>query len=311
MPQQRVSSMPGGRPPAPACLPAPDGPSGPSSVAALVPAHNAAGFIQATLDSLSAQTWPRLEVLVSVDRSDDGTLAICQTHAEHDSRFKVFEQTEHLGWIGNSNFLLQQAQADYALFAFHDDLLAPAHVETLAHVLDSQPAVVLAYSDLELSRRDGKKELCVYDALDGARDRLERARRLLTRKGNWWVPAHGLFRLERARCIGGLKHHGAGEFSSDWPWLTHMSLLGAFQRVPETLCFKFHKPGSLSPNWRFTRDHWNEAAASCMREIWNSELATHEKLALTHPLFKKLSASGLSPRAILRRIRLKLRAFRR
>lgn len=261
---------------------------GHSRVAALMPAYNAGGFIQATLDSLSAQTWPNLDILISVDRSDDDTLAICRRHAEQDPRFQVFEQQERRGWVGNSNFLLQQARADYALFAFHDDLLAPAYIEKLAQALDADPGAVLAYSDVELTQQNGDKEHWTYLALEGAGSRVERGLRMLRREGRWWVPNRGLFRLGRARQIGGLKRHGAGEFSADWPWLTHMSLLGTFVRVPETLCFKYYKPGSLSRSWQFGKAQWIEAAASCMREIWNSELSTPEKLALARPLLTSL-----------------------
>lgn len=263
-----------------------------SRVTALVPAYNAGGFIQATLDSLSAQTWPNLEILISVDRCDDDTLAICRKHAEQDPRFQIFEQQQRMGWVGNSNFLLQQAQADYALFAFHDDLLDPRYIEKLASALDAHPEAVLAYSDVELTKQNGEKEHWTYLALDGAHGRVERGLHMLRREGKWWVPNRGVFRLDRARLIGGLKRHGAGEFSADWPWLTHLSLLGTFVRVPETLCFKFYKQGSLSRTWQFSKDQWIEAAASCMREIWNSELPTQEKLALAAPLLSALAQAA-------------------
>lgn len=273
-----------------------------SSVTALVPAYKAGGFIQATLDSLSAQTWPEFEILISVDLGDDDTLAICRAHAGKDPRFKVFEQAQRLGWIGNSNFLLEQARGDYALFAFHDDLLHPGCIEKLANALDGDPQAVLAFPDLSLSRLDGASELCAYSALDGMQDRVERARRLLARERHWWVPVHGLFRLDRARNIGGLKHHGAGEFSADWPWLVHMSLLGSFRHVPEVLCTKLYKPDSLSPNWQFSRDNRKDAAASCMREIWNSELATAEKLALSRPLLESMMPARRNLKAQIEKI---------
>lgn len=78
----------------------------PSAVTALVPAYQAAEFIQPTLDALSAQTHPALHVLVSVDLCDDDTHAICERHALRDPRFRVVRQTSRLGWVGNSNFLL-------------------------------------------------------------------------------------------------------------------------------------------------------------------------------------------------------------
>jgi glycosyltransferase involved in cell wall biosynthesis len=253
-------------------------------VTALLPAYNAGDFIQATLDSLSAQNWPHFEVLVSVDQSADDTAERCLAHARRDPRFTVIQQPQRLGWVGNCNYLLQQAAGDYALFAFHDDILAPDYVAKLSTALDAHPAAVLAYSDVALTNANGAAEHWVYTELDGVIKRTRRGMKMLRRVGKWWVPNRGVFRLASAQRIGGLKRHGAGEFSADWPWLTHMSLLGEFVRVPETLCFKFYKPGSLSRTWEFSDQQWIEAAASCMREIWNSELTTAEKLQIAQPL---------------------------
>lgn len=255
-----------------------------TQVTALLPAYQAGGFIQATLDSLSAQTHSSFSVIVSVDHCDDDTYSICMRHAERDSRFRVVRHEQRLGYVGNCNFLLSQADSEYVLFAFHDDILLPEYVEKLSAALDASPDTVMSYSDVLLTAVNGEQEHWVFTALEGLHDPVQRGLKMLNRVDNWWVPNRGVFRLDRARRIYGLKTHGAGEFSADWPWLFHMSLLGEFVRVPETLCHKFYKPGSLSRSWRFTNHQWHEAAAACMREIWISELPLKDKLGLAVPL---------------------------
>lgn len=255
-----------------------------ASVAALVPAYQAAAFIQPTLDALSAQTHARLQVLVSVDLCDDDTHAICARHAARDPRFTVVRQHTRLGWVGNSNFLLAQARADYALFAFHDDLLAPNYVAQLAAALDAEPLAAVAFSDVLLTDAQGSQEHWTYRVLDGEPSALMRGIRLLERRGQWWVPHRGLFRLSLARRVGGLKTHGAGEFSADWPWLLGLALEGSFVRVPGQLCHKCYQPGSLSRSWAFSPRQEYEVHAACMREIWNSSLPTADKLTLARPL---------------------------
>ena len=106
------------------------------AVEALLPAWQAAEFIQPTLDCLSAQTHKDFAVCVSVDQCDDETFAICERHAEFDKRFRVIQQERRLGYSGNCNFLLGQSKAEYVLFAFHDDILAPEYFEKLATALD-------------------------------------------------------------------------------------------------------------------------------------------------------------------------------
>lgn len=269
----------------------------PTKVTALVPAWQAAEFIQKTLDSLSSQTHVNLDVLVSVDHCDDETHAICLRHSRSDPRFRVLRQDQRLGYVGNCNLLLAHAEADYALFAFHDDILAPDYVEKLCAVLDSRPQVVMTYSDVLLTDVNGETRHWEYPDLDGIRDRVARGRKVLWREGLWWVPNRGIFRLDRARRIGGLKTHWAGEFSADSPWLFHMSLLGEFQRVPETLCFKFYKAGSISRSWTFSRAQWYAVTVACLRELWGSDLTTREKLRLSSSIGSRI------PRHLTRLVR--------
>ena len=260
--------------------------SKPSAVAALVPAWQSASFIQPTLDCLSAQTYSNLQILVSVDLCDDDTYAICLAHAQQDPRFRVVRQERRLGYVGNCNFLLHQTDADYVLFAFHDDILAPTCITRLAEVLDAHPEVVLSFPDVQLTQVNGQQEHWEYTQLEGVRERSVRG--LMVAKGDskWWVPNRGMFRLKEARRINGLKTHGAGEFSADWPWLFHMSLLGEFARVPENLCYKFYQPGSLSRSWAFSTRQEMWVRLACIRELWISELSIKEKLLMTWPLVK-------------------------
>jgi len=262
--------------------------SKPSKVAALVPAWQSSAFIQATLDCLSAQTYPHLEFIVSVDECSDSTYEICMAHAQRDPRFRVILQPHRLGYVGNCNFLLDQTDADYVLFAFHDDILKPEYIKLLAEVLDMRPEVVMSYSDVHLTNTDGTQEHWIFTELEGVRDPVQRGALVMSGSNKWWVPNRGLFRLNQARQINGLKTHRAGEFSADWPWLFHMSLLGEFARIPQTLCYKYYKPGSLSRSWEFSKRQRYEVYAAIMREIWISNLTTEQKMTLASPLARWL-----------------------
>ena len=255
-----------------------------SSVTALLPAWQSADFIQDTLDSLSAQTYDNFQVIVSVDFCEDDTYAICIAHAEHDSRFRVIKQTKRLGYSGNCSLLLEEADSDYVMFAFHDDTVAPDYITSLTAVLDARPEVIVSYSDVLYTAVNGQQYHWVFSALEGEHDRLKRGAKMLLPVDKWWVPNRGLFRLNEVRQINGVKIHGAGDFSPDWPWLFHMSLIGEFARVPKTLYYKNCKPGSMSFNWANSRREFYEVRASCMRELWNSEISSEEKAILAGPL---------------------------
>lgn len=253
----------------------------PPRVVALLPAWQAEAFIADTLQSLAAQTWPNLEILISVDVSKDATVEICRAFAADRPNVRVVAQTERQGWIGNTNALLAMAEGDFLFFALHDDLLAPTFVETLARALEAEPAAAIAYCDFETVHQDGATEMGVYDVLAGVASPVERARRVLRQQGTWWAPFRGMFRAEAARRIGGLKRHAAGEFCADWPWLVHMATLGLSIRAPGVHCRKFYKPGSLSKTWRFSLRQWLGVAGGALREVYASDLPLAGKLRLT------------------------------
>ena len=246
-------------------------------VIALVPAWNAAEFIQGTLEALGAQSYRNLEILVSVDLSSDNTADICEDYSRIDSRVRVIRQQQRQGFVGNTTRLLEAAQGDYFFWAWHDDVLLPDYVSRLVPVLEGNSRAVCAYTDLELHRMDGRVDTLIYTELEGINDPVQRAKRVLWIPENWWLPHRGLFRSEAAHRIGGFKRHWAGEYKSDWPWAVHMALLGEHVRVPGVLCRKFIKVSSLSASWR--RNRWTNAAAtlSCAREILRSDLSLAQK----------------------------------
>jgi glycosyltransferase involved in cell wall biosynthesis len=249
-------------------------------VVALVPTWRAAAFIAETLGHLSAQTHPNLEILISDDASPDGTADLCERHAARDPRVRVIRQPRNLGWVGNVNALLREARGDYFLFAFQDDHPEPDYVRRCVAALESNPGAIMAFSDIVLVHQDGTREEKRYAVLDGVTDRLQRGRRVAAQQGSWWIPNRGVFRAEAARAIGGLRRNRAGEFSADWPWLLHMSLLGEFVRTPDLLCTKIYQPRSLSRSWRFDLGSWTAVTLSAMAAVSRAKIPVGEKLVL-------------------------------
>jgi glycosyltransferase involved in cell wall biosynthesis len=208
-----------------------------ASVVACVPAWNAGEFIAETLDSIAAQTYNNLRVLISVDLSTDDTAEICTAYAKKDERFAVVCQSKRLGWVANSNYLLARADSKYCFFAFHDDALEPTYAEKLVDRLEKNEQSVLAFSDMDLLN-EGRLDKHSYDLLDAKSSAVERVILLARRgqsAGTWWVPLRGVFRTQIGQRIGGLRTNLAGEYSADWPWLMHLALYGEFIRVPEIL----------------------------------------------------------------------------
>jgi glycosyltransferase involved in cell wall biosynthesis len=256
----------------------------PRKVVALVPAWKAAHFIEPTLAALAAQTHDDFEVLISDDASPDETAVLCEGFAARDPRFRLIRQPVNLGWVGNVNALLAAAKGEYFTFAFQDDLPEPTYFERGVAALEAEPDAILSFSDIALVHADGRREEKRYTELDGITDRLERARSIARQNGSWWIPNRGVFRARAAAAIGGLRRHAAGEFSADWPWLLHMSLLGSFARVPERLVTKIYVAQSLSRSWRFGARQWAAVTLSAMESVRRAQLPWAEAAAVNAEL---------------------------
>jgi len=248
-------------------------------VVALMPAWNSAPFIEHTLQALAAQTYGNLEILISDDASTDDTVQICARFVASHPQFRLIRQTRRQGWVGNVNALLREARGRHLFFAFHDDPPQPDYVASLAAALESNPRAVLAFSDMELVKAEGRSRQS-YTDLDGIADRVERARRVIGKHGPWWVPNRGLFRAEAARRVGGVRRHLAGEYSADLPWLLHLALLGEFVRVPHPLITKVWRKDGLALSWNVTLWQQFGLALACAREIARSGIPVSEQSTL-------------------------------
>ncbi|UTP38023.1 glycosyltransferase [Phenylobacterium sp. LH3H17] len=249
-------------------------------VTALVPCYNSAAFISLTLDSLAAQTWDNLEILVGEDNSTDETFELVSAFARSRGDVRILRRSHNLGWLRNSNDLMANATGELMFFAFHDDVIDPTYVESLVRALNDNPGAVLSYSDVEVTEVSGETAVCSFDRLSGLQDSLARGLVMAAQPPGWWVPNRGLFRAWAFHRSGGIKPNSQGEYSADWTWLLHLSLLGTFVRVPEILCHKYYRSGSISKVWDRSRAQQRALRVAGIREVWRSEVSLSKKTIL-------------------------------
>jgi glycosyltransferase involved in cell wall biosynthesis len=95
-------------------------------VSILIPAYNAENWIADSIRSATAQSWPRKEIIIVDDGSNDQTAAVARRFA---SKEVAVVSTENRGAAAARNCALQLSQGDYIQWLDADDLLAPDKVE--------------------------------------------------------------------------------------------------------------------------------------------------------------------------------------
>jgi hypothetical protein len=215
-------------------------------VAVCIPAWRAEDFIARTLDCALGQTHANLQIIVSVDRCEDATAAICKAFADKDARIEVHEQKERLGWAANVNFLLDQVRSPFFFLYFHDDIINPKYTELLLHALKNHAEAMSAHCDMGhfgASERVSKGRAYVGSA----------AQRLAT---FLVVPARGspLRSLTRATAIArGLRMptDAIGGFWANEPYLMRSLASGPALHVPQVLYLRWdERAEGLTDSWK-------------------------------------------------------------
>lgn len=99
-------------------------------ITVIVPVYNCENCLPQCLDSIVAQTYPALEMLLIDDGSKDSSGAICDRYAAQDARIKVFH-IENGGVSNARNLGLDNATGDYVAFVDSDDHIDPTMYEKM------------------------------------------------------------------------------------------------------------------------------------------------------------------------------------
>jgi glycosyltransferase involved in cell wall biosynthesis len=121
----------------------------------LLATHNSEKYLRELMDSLLSQTLSDLRILVSDDGSTDGTKNIIRAYAGKNKNITLLKSNLPLGGAKENFFYLTgHADADYVLFADHDDVWLPNKAaDTLAVMLEMEKAAgadtpLLVHTDL-------------------------------------------------------------------------------------------------------------------------------------------------------------------
>jgi glycosyltransferase involved in cell wall biosynthesis len=216
-----------------------------------MPVRNGERFMRAAIESVLAQDFADLELIVSDNASTDATPDIAAEYARADARVRFSRLETNIGAAGNYNRTFALAAGAYFKWAAHDDLIAPAFLARCLARLEADPRAALAYAAMREIDAEGRPSRD-YDAPIVWRGETPAARveSLLSAPLDRshihrCVPITGLIRrdvLARTRLIGRFNN-------ADKVALVELALLGDFLEVPERLFLRRMHPGvSLAAN---------------------------------------------------------------
>ncbi|MCQ2129994.1 MAG: glycosyltransferase [Bacteroidales bacterium] len=188
--------------------------------------YNSSKFVLETLESIKAQTYQNIELIISDDCSTDNTVEVCKNWIEENkSRFVrtlLIESPVNTGVSANMNRAEDACRGEWVKPIAGDDLLLSECVESyMRYVTDHPKAKVLfgrirAFGASDDVNERFNKTVFDYDYLN--RPRQEQLSRLLFR-GNYIPAASYFFNLPYLRSLG-IQNDERIPLLEDWPkWI--------------------------------------------------------------------------------------------
>lgn len=188
-------------------------------VSVLIPLYNHARFIEQCLDSLLAEGWPNLEVLVLDDGSVDDSFRIAQgwrvRNPKSFTRFFLGTQS-NLGITKTLNRLVEMSCGSFVTVLASDDYLLPFGVQNRVEYLEKNVDSMAVIGNCFIVDIDG--ELVSRDGAISYKKRVPKS--LLSKSSlrkellfNWWVPGPTLLVRKEVYSV---ENGGIGKYAEEF-----------------------------------------------------------------------------------------------
>jgi glycosyltransferase involved in cell wall biosynthesis len=119
-------------------------PDNPPLVSVGLPTFNRARSLRRAIESVRAQDYPNLELIISDNGSTDDSQALCTKYAAADKRISYHRHAANLGAHANFLTVLEKARGRYFMWLGDDDWLSESYLSHCVAVLLARPDVTLA-----------------------------------------------------------------------------------------------------------------------------------------------------------------------
>ncbi|MGI4893838.1 MAG: glycosyltransferase family 2 protein [Janthinobacterium lividum] len=239
-----------------------------------IPVYNGEKYVAATIESVLAQDFEDLEVVISDNVSSDATGEICRDFASRDARVRYVRHEEHVGVADSFSRTFSLCRSEFFRWAAADDVSAPTFVTKALQVLEDHPSAVVCYSEAAVVDAAGDRVRDDDFMLDlSGPSPSQRFRRIVLApiKRHAGHEQYGLIRAQALRAAGAMSSHVYG----DRVLLVRLALQGPMLRLPEVLFFnRDHDGRSQREGVRRTRpgsvlSRWIGVGPWPPSEFWN------------------------------------------
>ncbi|HEY4760742.1 MAG TPA: glycosyltransferase family 2 protein [Thermoguttaceae bacterium] len=193
-----------------------------------IPVCNEDRFLEETLRSLLSQDYGNMEIIISDNASTDRTEEICREFSARDMRISYYRFKDNQGAIANFRRVLEVARGKYFMWAAGHDLWSPNLISDCVHLLEGEPAAVIAFGTCKWVDASGQPMVKASGWADTrGRDAVERFFTVFW--GNMH-PIYGVIRLEALRQVRLLSCVGM-----DLILLSDLALIGHFVHATPAL----------------------------------------------------------------------------
>lgn len=125
-------------------------------ISVIMPAYNAAQYIEKSIRSVQAQTFLNWELIVVDDCSEDNTVQTVTEMAQKDHRIRLYRNERNLGVAKSRNLGLELSKGNYVAFIDSDDLWYPEKLEFQRNCMQ-QTGADLVYTAYSIMNAEGRK----------------------------------------------------------------------------------------------------------------------------------------------------------
>ena len=212
----------------------------------LVPNYNRASFLPRCLASIRAQTFDDWRVVVGDNASTDGSAEVVRAFG--DPRFRVVKRLVNVGYIRNTNLLIDEVDTELVAILHSDDWWERDFLKELVGLLDATPEAVMAISAVNQVVESGTSQVVSLkiNGLPGETIVLppRQATRGLIRSWPFLTPSDVVARTHTFRRFGGFEE--SLPCSTDWLMWLRLASTGSVAVCQRPLVNNRRHPSSIT-----------------------------------------------------------------